>query len=129
MRKRRADGQPAFWCNSSIKLRMSGMVSYSEPASGVVSHEALEPTYKCTAISNFSDPSNIPEGTQTYGVFLSGLGTVEPQVEQKSERKPVGLTNEEIRSVPESQRKFSAATTVAVFEMEPPCLRHKEQWH
>ncbi len=79
------------------------------------------------ATSSCALSSSEPAGTHMYDVFLSGLGTGDPQVEQKSERNPVSLTYEEMRSAPLTHRKFSAETMSAVFDAEPPCFRHNEQ--
>jgi hypothetical protein len=62
-------------------------------------------------------------------VLLSGLGTGEPHVEQKSERKPVSSTHEEMPSLPASHRKWFSVTMVAVFDEDPLCFRQSPQWH
>ena len=103
------------------------MVSYCVPGEAILSHEAFEPTNRWAATSSFPSLSSSPAGTQKWGVFLSGFGTGEPQREQKSERKPLSFTQDEMRSWPDSQRKFCAPTMVAVFDVEPPCLRQSEQ--
>jgi hypothetical protein len=56
-----------------------------------------------------------------------GLGTGDPQREQKSERNPVSFTQEEMNSAPLSQRNFSAEMMAAVLDEDPDCLRHSEQ--
>jgi hypothetical protein len=60
-------------------------------------------------------------------VSRSGLGTGEPQQEQKYERKPLGFCHCVISGSPLIHWNLSAATINPVFDTEPPCLRHSEQ--
>jgi len=55
------------------------------------------------------------------------LGTGLPQFEQKSERNPVSLTQNEMRSSPSSQWNSSIAMIVAALDEDPLCLRQSEQ--
>jgi hypothetical protein len=61
-------------------------------------------------------------------VVLSGLGTGEPQTEQKSERNPLGLCHDETFSSPESQRNCRLETSEARLEAVPLCRLQSEQW-
>jgi hypothetical protein len=56
-----------------------------------------------------------------------GLGTGDPQCEQKSDRNPVSFVQEEMNSDPLSQRNFSAEMIVAALDKDPDCLRQSEQ--
>src|SRR5690349_15313 len=80
-------------------------------------------------ISSLPPSSSRPAGTQTQGRPRSGLGTGEPHTEQKSERKPEGLTQDEISASPRIHRKLLSAAIVAALADEPLWRRHREQWH
>jgi hypothetical protein len=54
---------------------------------------------------------------------------VDPQVLQKCDRNPVERRHFAIPASLASHRNLSAATMSPVFDTEPPCLRHSEQWH
>ena len=107
----------------------AGTSSCKVPDTGAGSHDAFEPTNRCTATSKGDDSSSNPAGTQTYDVLRSGFGTGEPHRLQKSERNPVGLTYDDTRSCPASQTNWSLRTMREAFDAVPLCLRQREQWH
>lgn len=85
--------------------------------------------HKCATTVAFTETGSKPTGTQYKSRFLNGLGTGEPHLEQKSDRKPVSLTHELMRSLPLMNRKLSLAIIVDEFEVLPLCFLHREQWH
>lgn len=107
----------------------SGMVSKCVPVGGIVSQAAFEPTNRCATTSRSPASSSTPTDTQYQTSPRSGLGTGEPHLGQKSERKPVGRRYEATRARPASYWKSDAATISAALAGPPPCLRQSEQWH
>ncbi|KJH73580.1 hypothetical protein UH38_02145 [Aliterella atlantica CENA595] len=83
--------------------------------------------HKCATTVAFTDAGSKPTGTQYKSRSLKGFGTGEPQLEQKSDRKPVSLIHDFMESLPLTNRRLSLPTIVEEFEVVPLCFLHNEQ--
>lgn len=106
---------------NSAKL---GTSAKHAPRRGPSSHVARDDNDTWATIVSPPTSSRSPAGTQWNGRSLSGLGTGEPQVEQKSDRKPDSFTQERIARVPLRHLSLSLGTMVAALASDPPCRLH-----
>src|SRR5688572_28510524 len=63
------------------------------PLGDVLSHDVFEDMWKSAMTSSRPTSSSRPAGIQKYSRPWSGLGTGDPQREQKSERNPVAFVH------------------------------------